>query len=186
MTDAAELTSIRLASEADLPAMVRIYNESIPGGWSTADLRPVTVEERRPWFRRFSSDKRPAWVAEIEGQVTGMAYLTSFYEGRPAYDATAEISVYVDRDRQRCGIGRQLKQFVISQCPRLGITHLISMAFDHNQATRRLNERLGFEIQGHLKDIAQIGGRKRGLIISVLEIAQSPDHLRPSGASASG
>ena len=98
------------------------------------------------------------------------AYLSSFYAGRPAYDATAEISIYVATVWHRRGIGRRLKQWVIEQCPRLGITTLLSMHFDHNEATRRINESLGFEQMGHLTEIAIVQGQKRGLIISGLRI----------------
>ena len=42
---------VRDATEADVPAIVDIYNQSIPGAWSTADTKPVTVAERLDWFR---------------------------------------------------------------------------------------------------------------------------------------
>lgn len=74
---------IRDAQETDLPAIVEIYNESIPAGRSTADTHPVSVEDRREWFRKFDSAKRPIWVAEDAGQVVGCIYLSWFYEGRP-------------------------------------------------------------------------------------------------------
>lgn len=164
---------IRLAEESDLPAIVAIYNQSIPGGWSTADTRPLTVEERRDWFRKFSPGKRPIWVALLQDEVVAWVSLSSFYAGRPAYDPTAEISLYVGSEHQRRGLGRLLKEFVIAQCPRLGITTLISMHFDHNEPTKRLNERLGFEMSGHLKEIAVIDGVPRGLFISTLRIPPS-------------
>jgi len=102
--------------------------------------------------------------------VIGAAYLSSFYAGRPAYDATAEVSVYVTTAYHRQGRGRRLKEFVIGECPRLGITTLLSMYFDHNEATRRINESLGFERMGHLTEIAVVQGYKRGLVISALRI----------------
>ena len=37
---------VRDATEADLPAIVDIYNQSIPGGWSTADTAPIAVADR--------------------------------------------------------------------------------------------------------------------------------------------
>ena len=163
---------IREATESDLPAIVDIYNESIPAGWSTADTKPVTVSERVEWFRRSDSAKRPIWVAEADGLVVATVYLSSFYEGRPAYDATAEVSIYVATDYQRRGIGRRLKEWVIDQCPRLGVTTLLSMHFDHNQATRHINATLGFQQMGHLKEIAVVQGKKRGLIISALCIPE--------------
>src|SRR6516165_786133 len=135
---------IRTATEADLPAIVDIYNQSIPAGWSTADTQPVAVADRVEWFRKFDPARRPIWVAEADGQVVATVYLSSFYGGRPAYDATAEVSIYIATAYHRRGIGRRLKQWVIDQCPRLGVTTLLSMHFDHNQATRRINESLEF------------------------------------------
>lgn len=161
---------IREATEADLPAIVDIYNQSIPGGWSTADTRPIAVADRVEWFRKFDPNKRPIWVAEIDGRVVAVTYLSSFYGGRPAYDATAEVSVYIATAYQRRGLGRRLKEFVIGECPRLGVTTLLSMHFDHNEGTRRLNRELGFEQVGHLTDIAEVQGVKRGLIIAALRI----------------
>ena len=75
---------IRDATEADLPAIVDIYNQSIPAGWSTADTQPITVADRVEWFRKFDPARRPIWVAEVDGRVVATAYLSSFYGGRPA------------------------------------------------------------------------------------------------------
>ena len=161
---------IREATEADLPAIVDIYNQSIPGGWSTADTNPITVSDRVEWFRKFDPTKRPIWVADVGGRVVATAYLSSFYGGRPAYDATAEVSVYIATAYHRRGLGRRLKQWVIEQCPRLGVTTLLSMHFDHNEATSRINESLGFERLGHLTEIAIVQGQKRGLVIWALRI----------------
>ena len=161
---------IRHATEADLPAIVDIYNQSIPAGWSTADTQPIAVADRVEWFRKFDPARRPIWVAEMDGAVVAVSYLSSFYGGRPAYDATAEISLYIASAYQRRGIGRRFKEWVIEQCPRLGVTTLLSMHFDHNEATRRINESLGFRQMGHLTEIALVRGRKRGLVISALRI----------------
>jgi L-amino acid N-acyltransferase YncA len=174
---------IRIATEADLPAIVDIYNQSIPGGCSTADTKPVAVVDRVEWFRKFDPAKRPIWVAEADGRVVAMTYLSSFYGGRPAYDATAEISTYIATAYHRRGIGRRLKQWVIDQCPRLGVTTLLSMHFDHNEATRRINANMGFEQLGHLTEIAVVQGQKRGLVIWALRIP--PESAEPEGATDS-
>jgi|SRR6185312_854508 len=161
---------IREATEADLPAIVAIYNQSIPGGWSTADTQPLAVADRVEWFRKFNSARRPIWVVEFDGQIVAWAGLSSFYAGRPAYDATAEVSMYIAPAHQRRGIGLRLKTWVIAQCPRLGITTLVSMHFDHNEATARINARLGFLRAGHLPEIAVVQGKRRGLVIALLRI----------------
>jgi phosphinothricin acetyltransferase len=165
-----EHLTVRDAIEADLPAIVDIYNQSIPGGWSTADTKPVVVADRLDWFSKFDPSKRPIWVAEEEGEIVAWVSLVSFYAGRPAYDATAEISMYIATAHQRKGIGRFLKKRMIDACPRLGVTTLLSMHFDHNEATKKLNVELGFETMGHLKEIATVNGVKRGLVIAGLRI----------------
>ena len=104
-------------TEADLPAIVAIYNAAIPGRSATADTEPVTVESRREWFARHDPARRPLWVAEIDGEVIAWVGLSSFYGGRPAYDATAEVSMYVAPAQQNRGLGRDLLEFVTGQCP---------------------------------------------------------------------
>ena len=101
--------------------------------------------------------------------------------GRGAYDATAEVSVYVATEYHRRGIGRRLKEFVIEQCPRLGVSTLLSMHFDHNLATRRINESLGFQQMGHLTEIAVVHGEKRGLVVWALRIPPDTTKGVPQG-----
>lgn len=161
---------VRDATEEDLPAIVEIYNESIPGGMATADLVPVSVDSRRLWFREFDPGRRPCWVAEEDGVVVGCVYLRSFYAGRPAYEKTAEISTYLRASHQGCGLGTELKKRMIARCPRLGVENLLSFYFDHNEASRRVNEKLGFQDAAHLEGIAEVFGEKRGLKIAILRI----------------
>lgn len=160
----------RDAAESDLHAVVDIYNQSIPGGWSTADTRPVSAESRRAWLAQFDPNRRPLWVAECDGQVAGWVGLTSFYAGRPAYDATAEISLYVGNAFQKRGLGRALKKLMIEACPRFGVTTLLSLYFDHNAATAKLNAELGFIEAGYMPEIAVVFGARRGLKIGMLRV----------------
>lgn len=157
---------IRDAQDSDLPAIVEIYNAAIPTRISTADLEPVTVEGRRAWFSQYNPAQRPLWVLEVQGEVAAWISLTSFYGGRPAYNATAEISIYIAPQHQRQGYGKQLVKEMMSACPRLKVTTLLAMYFDHNLSSRRLFEGLGFQSVGHLTEIAILDGEKRGLVIA--------------------
>jgi len=85
---------LRDATEADLPAIVEIYNTTIPGRMATADTEPVTVESRIPWFCMHHPRTRPLWVLEESLRVRAWLSFNSFY-GRPAYQPTAEVSIYV-------------------------------------------------------------------------------------------
>ncbi|MCI0703696.1 MAG: N-acetyltransferase family protein [Planctomycetia bacterium] len=163
---------VRDATPDDLPAIVAIYNAAIPGRAATADLEPVTVESRRAWFAEHDPKRRPLWVAEVDGEVVAWIGLSSFYGGRPAYDATAEVSMYVAPNFQAKGLGRELMRQMIAACPHLGITTLLGMYFDHNEASRKLCDSLGFEQVGHLARIANLDGAIRGLIIAALRIEE--------------
>jgi L-amino acid N-acyltransferase YncA len=169
---------IRDAMEADLPAIVAIYNASIPGRNATADLIPVTVESRRSWFLSFNPQTRPLWVlcpTEQPTQIAAWISLSSFYGGRPAYNATAEISIYIAPEYQGKGYGSLLVERLIQQAPQFGVTTFLAMYFDHNQASRRLFTRFGFQPMGHLPEIANLDGQKRGLIIAGLQLADETE-----------
>ncbi|MEN6344011.1 MAG: N-acetyltransferase family protein [Armatimonadia bacterium] len=156
---------IREAREEDLPAILRIYNASIPERIATADTEPVTVESRREWFREHTTRRHPLWVAEIGGQVLGWASLSHFIHDRPAYAATAEISLYVAPECRHQGIGRRLTQAMIEYCPEVGIKTLVALIFGHNTPSLSLCKQLGFERWGFLPGIADLDGVSRDLVI---------------------
>jgi L-amino acid N-acyltransferase YncA len=100
---------IRDAVKADLPAIVEIYNSTVPSRMVTADIEPASIESRRAWFREHDPERHPIWVAEVDGQVAGWFSFEPFRE-RPAYHATAKVSVYVAAEHRRKGIGRACSQ----------------------------------------------------------------------------
>lgn len=157
-------SAIRDATGADLPAIVAIYNASIPGRLATADTAPVTVDERREWFAAFDPASRPIWVAEVGGEVTGWLGLRSFY-GRPAYHRTVELAVYVAPARQRRGIARALLAHAIDAAPSRGIATLLAFVFGHNEASLALFRRAGFADWGRLPAIAELDGVERDVLI---------------------
>ncbi|GAB1543200.1 GNAT family N-acetyltransferase [Scytonema sp. NUACC21] len=160
---------IRDATEIDLPAIVAIYNAAIPSRLATADLEPVSVESRLAWFKGRSPLKRPLWVIEVEGRVAGWLSLQSFY-GRPAYHATAEISIYVALEYHRRGLGQQLLTHAINKSPSLGIKTLLGFIFAHNLPSLKLFETFGFQPWGHLPNVAELDGIERDLIIMGLRV----------------
>jgi len=156
--------SIRHAREADLPAIVAIYNASIPGRLATADTAAVSVDSRREWFAAFDPASRPLWVAEHGGQVAGWLGLRSFY-GRPAYHRTVEAAVYVAPDMQCRGIAGALLAHALAAAPPLGIATLLAFVFGHNGASLALFRRAGFADWGTLPRVAELDGVERDLVI---------------------
>jgi phosphinothricin acetyltransferase len=158
------IMNIRDAIKADLPAIVAIYNSSIPGRLATADTEPVSVESRQSWFDAHAPTTRPLWVMEIEEIIVGWLSFQSFYD-RPAYQKTAELSLYVSANYQRQGIGSKLLEKAINQSPILRINTLIAFIFAHNKPSLKLFKKYQFQQWGYLPEIAELDGIERDLII---------------------
>src|SRR5438270_12207867 len=135
---------IRDAVEADLPAIVEIYNATVPTRMVTAELEPTTVEARLPWFRDHSPEQYPFWVAESEDRVIGWLDFKKFQQ-RSAYRGTAEVSVYVDEELRGRGVGERLLEQAIARARSLGITALVGLIFGHNEPSLKLLQRLVIE-----------------------------------------
>ena len=162
----------RDARESDLPEIVEIYNSVIPSRMVSADTEPVTVEQRTGWFREHESHHRPLWVVEEDGKVIGWLSLSDFWDARPAYDATAEIGIYVKEGYRGSGVGQRLLEEAIGQAPELGIETLIAGTFAHNEPSVKLFERFGFERWAHFPRVAELDGVKRDLVVSGLRVGE--------------
>ena len=160
---------IRHANENDLPAIVAIYNASIPNRMATADLEPVSVQSRINWFNNRTPVKHPLWVLETGEVIAGWLSFQPFY-GRPAYHATAEVSIYIATKYHRQGLGERLLKEAIRQSPNLGLKTLIGFIFGHNEASLKLFKKFGFERWGNLPGIAELDSVERDLVILGLRV----------------
>lgn len=158
------MLTLRIATLADLPLIVDIYNSTIPSRMVTADLEPVTIDQRLTWFFAHDPQKRPIWVVQLGEDICGWVSLQSFY-GRPAYEATAEISLYLRENYRGKGLGKRVLSRVMEECPQLGIETLLAFVFGHNEPSLRLFLKCGFAKWGHLPQVAQLDGIKRDVVI---------------------
>lgn len=155
----------RDAVAADLPAIVAIYNATIPGGMVTADTSPVSVEDRVPWFRAHAPDRRPIWVVDDEaGAICAWLSFSDFHP-RPAYHPTAEVSVYVAESHRRRGLAGFLLRQAIERAPNFGLKVLVGLVWGHNEPSLRLFGGHGFVRWGHLPRVALLHGVERDLVI---------------------
>lgn len=154
----------REAIYTDLNRIVEIYNSTIASRMVTADLEPVSVESRNNWFYEHNAKHRPLWIIEMEDKTVGWLSFQSFY-GRPAYNATAEISIYLDSSVRGMGLGKTALDYAIKEAPSLGIKTLLGFIFSHNEPSLKLFRHFGFEEWANLPNIAQLDDTERGLII---------------------
>ncbi len=169
--------TLRIARREDLAAIVAIYNSTIPSRQVTADLEPITVKSRIPWFEAHPPDHRPLWVIERktdQGQgeqpIAGWLSFQDFY-GRPAYNATVEVSLYIHAEDRRQGYGSLLLRHGLAEAQSLGVTTLLGFIFGHNAPSLALFQRFGFQNWGCLPRIAQLDNHDRDLMIVGLRLS---------------
>jgi phosphinothricin acetyltransferase len=130
----------------------------------TADTEPVSVESRLKWFHDHTPNRRPLLVIEENGSITGWISLRDFY-GRPAYQCTAEVSIYLHPTVRGRGLGKYLLDTMLKQAPSYGVFNLLGFIFAHNEPSLLLFRKAGFEEWGNLKEVAILDEIPRSLII---------------------
>lgn len=153
----------RTATLADLPRIVEIYNSIIEGRMVTADTDLVTVESRVKWFEAHDT-KRPLWMIDHEGENVGWLSFQSFY-GRPAYNGTVELSIYLAESARGKGWGKDILRYAIEVAPQYDVHTLLGFIFAHNEPSIKLFEKIGFHEWANLPDVAVLDGVSRTLKI---------------------
>ena len=157
----------------DLEKIVAIYNSTIESRMVTADLEPVSVQSKINWFNEHTPEKRPLWVVKDSEEIIGWVSFQDFH-GRPAYDATAEISIYLAPEHRGKGLGKQILSHSMDECSRLKINTLLGYIFAHNEPSLKLFLNAGFEEWGHFPRIANLDGIERSLKILGKRVSRLP------------
>ncbi|MCH8051249.1 MAG: N-acetyltransferase [Chloroflexi bacterium] len=142
---------VRSATEADMPAILDIYNEAILHSTATFDIEPQTLDERLQWFR----ETRPPHcviVAEEEGRVVGWGCLRGF-RTKVAYRFTAEDSVYIHEEHRGRGVGTRLLAELIERAKKGGLHTLMAGVTEGNPASEALHKRFGFVEAGRDREV---------------------------------
>lgn len=166
-------STTRDATLDDLPAIVAIYNSTVPSRLVTADLDPVSIESRVAWFHAHGPQARPLWVVEADGNVVAWLSFSDFY-GRPAYSRTAEVSIYIAENARGAGLGKRLLHQAMEAAPALGIDTVLGFIFGHNAPSLALFKRFGFTPWGTLPRVATLDGVERDLLILGRRLDETP------------
>jgi L-amino acid N-acyltransferase YncA len=154
---------IRDASNADVPAILAIYNDVVTNTTAIYDERVSTLEERQAWVDARRRNGLPVLVAELAGEVVGFS---SFGEWRSrwGYRHTVEHSVHVRADCRGRGYGRALIEALFPRAAALHMHMMIGHIDSAATASLRLHEKLGFTTVGTFREV----GRLRGGWLSVV------------------
>jgi L-amino acid N-acyltransferase YncA len=160
---------IRLATEADLPGILEIYNDAVVNTLAIFNETMVDLQNRKAWFAQRKAQGYPVLVAERDGQVLGYA---TYGDWRPfeGFRHSREHSVYVRSDVRGSGIGRALMLELINQAKQQEIHVLVAAIEASNEASIRLHESLGFTHNGRFHEVGQKFGQWLDLVFMQLKV----------------
>jgi L-amino acid N-acyltransferase len=159
---------IRPATEADLPAILAIYNDAVTKTTAIWNEAPSDLDSRRTWFAQRRQAGFPVLVAD-DGKVIGYG---SFGEFRPfeGYRYTVEHSVYVLDEAQGRGVGRMLLHGLIVEARQMGKRVMVGAIDGSNYASLALHETMGFEETGRMPGVGEKFGRRLDLVLVQLTL----------------
>ena len=156
--------TIRRAVPEDAAALLKIYSYYVK---NTA----VTFEYEVPTEAEFSSrikttlENYPYILAEADGCPVGFSYAGEF-KNRSAYDWSAEITLYMDKDYQNCGIGKLLYTKMEEILRKMGMTNLYACiaVTDHDDEyltnnSAGFHKHMGYSIVGQFHKCGYKFGR---------------------------
>jgi ribosomal protein S18 acetylase RimI-like enzyme len=148
--------TIRLAIESDLPALMALVRRVVPLMLSAGNMQWDNDYPNEFVFRR-DIELAQLWIAEIDGDMAGVAAITS--DSEPEY-AQAGLNIdepaivvhrlAVDPAFRGAGIAAALMQQAEQIAMEHGISALRVDTNTQNEATQRLFPKLGYRLAGEI------------------------------------
>ncbi len=165
------LSELRHATVEDLPEIIKIYNEAIKDGISTADSKVVTTEEKMEWFNEHD-ELHPILVKEYHGRIIAWISIQPFYANLFAYRHSARINIFIDKNFQGKKLGQQFLTEAIEEAKEHNIKTLLALIFADNIPSLKLFKKLGFKEWGNLSRVATIDKTDKDLLVLGIRIQE--------------
>lgn len=144
---------IRLAKKEDLEVINGIYNYEVSNSVYNVDTLPVSKEERLQWFEYHTKHELPILVKNMGEKTIAWASLSQ-WAPHGGYKRTAEVSIFVDRNVHRQGLGKELLRNLIEKAEELEYKSLISRIVAGNTASVKLHQAFAFKYVGVMRRVA--------------------------------
>ena len=145
--------NIRNAKLEDAPRILEIYTYYVENTVITFEYEVPSLEEFENRMRN-TMKKYPYLVIERNGKIEGYSYAGPFV-GRAAYDWACELTIYLDHNAKKCGLGRKLYEALADRLKTMGILNLYACigyptVEDEylNKNSAQFHEHLGFHLCG--------------------------------------
>ena len=166
--------TIRTARAEDAADIQAIYAPFVQETSVSFETVPPSVETMAA---RISSNlaRHGYFVAQSDAGILGFAY-ASPYRPRPAYDRTAEVSVYLAPQAQGSGLAQALYRALFAHLAARGFHTAVAIVTLPNPQSAQLHERCGFAYVGSLQDVGRKFGQWHGTAIYQRMIGQADLH----------
>ncbi len=116
------MTEVRDATLGDAESILKIYDYYVKNTAITFEYDSPTLAEFEDRMKKIM-ERYPYLVILQDGEIKGYAYARKFID-RAAYDRSCELTIYLDRNAQKCGLGRTLYDALQSALKDMGILNL--------------------------------------------------------------
>ena len=166
--------TIRTAWAEDAADIQAIYAPFVQETSVSFETVPPSVETMAA---RISSNlaRHGYFVAQSDAGILGFAY-ASRYRPRPAYDRTAEVSVYLAPQAQGSGLAQALYRALFAHLAARGFHTAVAIVTLPNPQSAQLHERCGFAHVGSLQDVGCKFGQWHGTAIYQRMIGRADLH----------
>jgi len=135
----------------DLPFLCDIYNYYIVNSTATFHTLPLNHSEMRK-ILFFKNRIFKSFLISINNNPAGYVVLAP-HKTRQAYDQTGEISIYLDKNYLKFGIGSKAILFIEDYARKKRFHTLIATICGENIASIRLFEKNGYVKCAHYKEV---------------------------------
>tara|TARA_R110000868_G_scaffold60487_2_gene184696 strand:+ start:1360 stop:1857 length:498 start_codon:yes stop_codon:yes gene_type:complete len=143
------------ATQADLPAILAIYNDAVEHTTAIWNETQVDLANRQTWLAERTAAGFPVLVAHDDaGSVVGYASYGT-WRAIEGFRHTVEHSVYVRSDQRGQGLGPLLMQALIERAQQARLHVMVAAIESGNSASIRLHERLGFVTSGQMPQVGR-------------------------------
>ena len=165
---------IRIAVEADVPAILEIYAPYIVSTTATFEYEVPSPEQFLDRFRAVTA-RHPWLVWEEDGRILGYAYGSAPF-GRAAFRWSCEASVYLRPEARGRGIGARLYAALEKLLAWQGHRLCYAVITSENAASLAFHRRMGYRLTAEMPGCGYKFGRWLGVtwMEKTLALVESP------------
>lgn len=155
----------RRAQPADIPALTRIYNESVDGGGHSPALRDASEQGLAHLLAESRANGWPLWVMADGDALVGWAHVRRIAWGGSACGNVGDIWLYVAQDWHRKGVAMQMLRRVHPELLPHGFDIVTCWILGSNRASLALVRACRLQRWACLPQVVRYGDRGNDLEI---------------------